>query len=221
MFYSLSKLLCTLFFRIYGGFNVIGRENFPVSGSVIVACNHVSYVDPPALGCAAPRRVHFMAKEPLFRVPGLNTVIRALGAFPVRQHTADLTSLRTALRILKEGGVVALFPEGSRSVDGILRPAEPGVGLIVRKSRARVIPAAVEGTGRMLYDESWFPRPARIQVTFGSAMEFTGDEYEGRDGAIRISDRIMTEIAALLKQPPPPSCSATEVSGDDAQPSVK
>ena len=143
MLYAIGKGLSAAICKIFGRWKVIGRENIPREGGVLLCGNHVSYIDPPALGGGATRPVHFMAKFELFQVPVLGFLIRNVGAFPVRQKTADRAALKKAIELLEAGEVVGMFPEGKRNMHPEeLLPAEPGVGMIVLRAKVPVIPVA-------------------------------------------------------------------------------
>jgi 1-acyl-sn-glycerol-3-phosphate acyltransferase len=118
--------MCWLLTRVVnalGGVRVEGRERLPQSGAVILAANHVSYLDPPLMGLvAAPRPLWYMAKAPLFRVPVLGAVMRLFRSFPVRPDAADREALRKAGEILAAGEALLIFPEGGCSDDGELQP---------------------------------------------------------------------------------------------------
>jgi len=128
---------------LLGRWRVTGRENIPKTGGVILAPNHVSYADPPVVGAAVSRRVRFMAKSELFRIPALGTIIRNVGAFPVKQATADRSALRKAIELLETGEVVCIFPEGTRSLGGTLLKAELGIAMIAVKAKVPIVPIAL------------------------------------------------------------------------------
>ncbi|MBP6965634.1 MAG: 1-acyl-sn-glycerol-3-phosphate acyltransferase [Armatimonadetes bacterium] len=198
MLYRFGRFLSRLLFTLTGRLESIGSESIPEAGGVIVCSNHISHLDPPAVGAGMSRQVHFMAKEELFRVPVLGELIRRVGAFPVRRGTADRRALKRAIELLNEGHVVGLFPEGTRSTDGKLRSPEPGVGLIVLKSGAPVVPAAVSGTNRVLPSGSSRLRRHRCRVAYGSPMRF--DDLAGscdRSAVEEVGRRIMSAIAEL------------------------
>jgi len=202
MLYAFGKFLCASICKLFGRMTVIGRENIPATGGVMLCGNHVSYIDPPALGSGATRPVHFMAKEPLFRVPIMGFLIRRVGAFPVRQHTADRAALRTAIDLLKAGEVVGMFPEGTRNPDPTnLMPAEAGVGMIVLKAQVPVIPVALVNTDKLLPQHSLFCKFTHIKVVYGTPVPLD-DLYEqsGREAVEEAGRRIMGAIDALLKE---------------------
>lgn len=183
-----------------GGLSAAGEENIPATGGVILAPNHRSLADPPVVGCGMKRQVHYMAKEELFRVPILGALIRAVGSFPVRRGTADRAALRQAIRLLEDGRVVCIFPEGTRSTDGRLKDPELGIGLVALKSRAPVVPVAVIDSDRVLGSGMKFPRRHRIRLIYGRPIGFP-DLYEGNHGRGALEEvgrRTMSAIADLL-----------------------
>lgn len=202
MLYAIGKLLSIAVCKMFGRWQVIGRENIPRKGGVLLCANHVSYIDPPALGAGASRRVHFMAKEPLFRVPVLGFLIKRVGAFPVRQHTADRTALKKAIELLQNGEVVAIFPEGTRNFNPQeLLPPEPGAGMIALKSRVPVVPVALINTEKLLPPHALFFRFARIKVAYGKPVDL-GNLYDknGREAVEEAGKRIMAAISELLSK---------------------
>jgi len=200
--YGIGKLLSVAVCAVFGRWLVIGRENIPSSGGVLLCGNHVSYIDPPALGAGATRPVHFMAKEPLFRVPVLGWLIARVGAFPVRQHTADRAALRKAVELLHSGEVVGIFPEGTRNPNPReLMPPEPGVGMIALKSRAVIVPVALVNTDKLLPPHSVFLRFSRIKVVYGKPVDLSDlSEKGGREAVDETGRRIMSAIGALLEE---------------------
>lgn len=202
MLYRISKALLGLYFRAMGGMTLIGMENVPVEGGVILAPNHVSYADPPAAGCRLRRQVHYMAKEELFRCKPLGAWMRAVGTFPVRRGTADRKALKTAMRLLSEGRVVCIFPEGTRSESGALGESELGIGLIALKTRAPIVPVALIGTKNLFSSKSRKKKRRGIRVVYGEPLTFP-DLYESRESrhAVReIGRRTMDALSLLMSE---------------------
>jgi 1-acyl-sn-glycerol-3-phosphate acyltransferase len=192
MLYYFSRWLLRILLRIFGGISVEGLEKFPESGGVILAPNHISYLDPPAVGLYIPRQVHFMAKEELFKVPLLGAWMHRVGAFPVKRGAPDRKAIKHALELLKQGKVVCIFPEGTRSENGELQDPELGIGLIALKSRVPVVPAFIKGTDKVL------PRHARclyrhpIKIVYGEPMTFP-DLYD-----VEVSRPAMQEVGRRI-----------------------
>ncbi|KYH33043.1 1-acyl-sn-glycerol-3-phosphate acyltransferase [Moorella mulderi DSM 14980] len=165
VFYQFAKFACYLFLRFFCRWEVQGRENFPLEGPVIVIANHISYLDPVAVGVAAPRMVRFMAKEELFHIPVVNWIIKGLHAFPVRRGRSDRAALKAALEVLHDGQVLGMFPEGTRSKDGRLLPFQHGAALLALKTGAPLLPVAIKNTNRVF-------RGGRIKVIIGQPLKF-------------------------------------------------
>jgi 1-acyl-sn-glycerol-3-phosphate acyltransferase len=193
------KLLCLVLgavFSIFFRWKVIGAENVPVTGGVIIAANHISLWDPPVVGAAIPRRIHFMAKEELFANRFFGWLISKLGAFPVKRGIADRTAIRTALTLLENGSVLGLFPEGTRSKNGILGAPEPGLAMLGVKAGVPVVPAAIIGTNKVFRDGQLLPQ---FKVIFGKPMILTRDNA-GKDSLDIMSGKVMEEIGRLLTE---------------------
>lgn len=196
-------LLAKIIFRL----RIVGHSNIPNEGRVIIAANHASYLDPPLVGCSIVRRVNFMAMAELFRNPFCRAMYRVLGGFPVKRREADAGAIRHAVRLLKDGKVVMIFPEGTRSYDGRLQEPRGGVGMIVALSRAKVVPAFIKGTEKALPRDSWRLKAIPVTIYFGRPLDFA-DELKGLDDKKVLSDKrkmlyniinmkIMDEIAKL------------------------
>lgn len=142
--YPFAKGLLTIVLKIKG-YKISGLENFPPDGPVIIACNHISMWDPIIVGCTLPRQVYFMAKEELMKLPVAGQILRAVGAFPVKRGQGDIGAFRRSIGLLKEGKVLGIFPEGTRSKSGQIQEAMAGIALIVDKSRAPILPVKVYG----------------------------------------------------------------------------
>ena len=201
MLYWIGKSLSAIICKSFGRWKVIGRENIPKKGGVLVCANHVSYIDPPALGAGTTRQLHFMAKLELFQIPIIGLFIKGLGAFPVKRGTADRGALKKAVEYLQAGKAVAMFPEGQRSLEGELLPAEPGVGMIVLRSKAPVIPVALVNTEKLLPPHSSFFKCSNVKVIYGKPIQLD-DLYEqsGREAVEEVGKRIMAAIGEMLEE---------------------
>jgi 1-acyl-sn-glycerol-3-phosphate acyltransferase len=176
------------FFKLYGRLEVRGIENIPKEGGILIAANHLSYVDPPLLGTVINRRCRFMAKQELFCVPLLRYIVNYY-AFPVHRKNPGASSIKIALQELESGKVVIIFPNGSRSAASSVN-LKNGIGMIAVLSRKKVIPTLIEGTDKFLSRGSVIPSPAKIRVTFGEPMDVS---HAGTDYPL-ISQMIMDRI---------------------------
>lgn len=151
MLYRVAHLVFGIVYRVIYRRQVYGRELLPQQGPLIICANHISWQDPLSVGTALPLnyRIKFMAKEELFRNPVAGFFLRKVGAFPVDRQSADYGAVRRSFKILAEGGVVGLFPEGTRSKSGQLQKVEQGAALIAGRSGAPVLPVLVVGSYRV------------------------------------------------------------------------
>lgn len=192
-FYRVSRFVMRLFFQSMGGLDVVGTDKIPTDGHGIIACNHLSYMDPPLIAAAVRRSCCFMARSTLFRNPLFALLIRNLGAFPVNRDNPTRSLVRHVLALLEAGNVVVMFPEGTRSEDGRLQHGESGIAAFVHWSGAPVIPAAVIGSNKMLSRSQRWPHRAHTRVIFGDPIFFTPDSPRSE-----IVTGTMRAIAALL-----------------------
>ncbi len=185
---SLSNFVFGFFFRI----KIRGAENIPKEGGFILASNHLSYLDPAVLAIACPREVNFMAKKELFNIPLLSNLISALGAFPVKRNTADISALKEAMKRVNAGNGLLVFPEGSRKEGSTDLVPQAGIGFLAAKINALVIPAFISGTENALPKGSKFIKPAKVSVTFGKQVSIErGMPYK------EIAQKIMDSIRQL------------------------
>jgi 1-acyl-sn-glycerol-3-phosphate acyltransferase len=193
--YHLSRLTGRLFFR----FRVIHRERMIQTGPVILAMNHQSYLDPPLAGTTCDRAIYFLARRTLLDVPLLGWVLPKLNVILVNQEGVDRSAIKTVIRVLQAGNGVLVFPEGSRTPDGILQPAEPGMGLVIAKTLAPVVPMRIFGAREALPRRGGRLRFVPITVVIGEPIFFTAADLQpgGKDLYARLSDRVMKAIAAL------------------------
>lgn len=195
MLYRIGHFLFKLYFKLFYRLRVIGKEHIPGSGPLLICANHISWFDPLLLACVLPVkfRVHFMAKEELFRNRFFAFILKKLGAFPVNRGAADYASIKKAYQLLQEGKVVFLFPEGSRSANGQLQKAKDGAALIAARQPVPILPAAVIGPYRI-------GRP--LQVRFGPTFTLPNFEFSGRqekkERLGKMSVLIMEKIGELL-----------------------
>jgi 1-acyl-sn-glycerol-3-phosphate acyltransferase len=194
-FYRFFRASLRGFFKVFNGFEVRGAENVPETGGVIVAANHISYLDPPLLAVALRRRVTFMAKQGLFEVPMLGTIIRHF-SFPVSRKRPQPSSIKEALRRLRKGELVVIFPEGGLSADGTALDVKRGVSVIAAAGKVPVIPALITGTDKAMPVGSRVLKPAKLTVVFGKPIEIASTESD-KDFHERACRDIMEEIKQL------------------------
>ena len=181
MWYRFVQLLFRVLFSIFFRLETIGRENIPHEGPVVIASNHVSLLDPPMIGTAASRPIHFMAKSELF--------------VPVHRRAADTHAIRHAFKLLKDRKVLGIFPEGHRIRTGKLGKAEPGAMEIAIKGRAQVVPTAILGSNLGAQKGFW----PHIKVVFGQPISVFGAEG-GKKDTEAFTEELMGEISRLIKE---------------------
>jgi 1-acyl-sn-glycerol-3-phosphate acyltransferase len=193
--YHLSRLLAKLFF----GFRIIHRERVIQTGPVILATNHQSFFDPPLAGNAADRAIYFLAKKSLMDVPILGWLLPKLNVIPVNLGGGDRSALKALIRVLSAGQCALVFPEGTRTSDGNLQPAEPGLGLVIAKTRAPVVPMRMFGAFDAWPIGGKIRLGPKITVVVGQPIHFTESDFEGtgKDLYGRLSQRVMDAIAAI------------------------
>lgn len=176
---------------------VIGRENVPTSGPILVVSNHLNNADPPILAAGiAKRRIRYMAKVELFKWPfGLLT--RLYGAFPVRRFDADVAAMLNAERILKRGEALGMFPEGTRSKTGFVGKPHPGTALIALRTGATVLPCAIAGTEALGNPLNALRRP-RFTIVIGEPMAIEKVKRPTEAQVNELTDRVFAEICKLL-----------------------
>jgi len=186
-----NALFTLLFVR-----RVRGRESIPREGGFIVACNHISFWDPPLVGDAIPREVHFLAKEELFRNRAFGWLIGSLNAIPIRRGLVDPRGIKSALEAISHGKGLVMFPEGGRVRDGTLRPALPGVGMLSVRAGAPVVPAYIRGSDGI---KRAMLRLAHIDIAFGEPYFPPADEQGGGNKELykTVGREVMRRIAEL------------------------
>ena len=154
--------------KIVAPLRVYGEERMPRAGGLVVAANHFSWIDPPALGVASPRTLYMMAKVEAHRVPGLGELMRSFGAFPVRRGQSDREAVRTMRRIVRDGNALGMFVEGTRQRTGVPGPVQPGAAMVALNEDVPLIPVAI-GSQRWRLGNF-----APVSVAWGEPMTFAG-----------------------------------------------
>ncbi|WP_096200957.1 lysophospholipid acyltransferase family protein [Bacillus sp. FJAT-45350] len=188
--YVFGQTIFRTYLRSFYKPEVIGSDNIPKEGPVILCCNHISNLDPPFLGCFIERPINFMAKAELFDIPVLKGLLPKVGAFPVKRGMGDKQALRNGLAILKEDNMLGLFPEGTRSKDGELGKGLTGAGFFALRTNAVILPCAIIGP---------FKKFNKIKLVYGEPLDFT--EYrELKKSADEATEYIMEGIRSLIEE---------------------
>ena len=151
-----------------------GHRNVPTRGGVLLVSNHQSYFDPMLATLALPRQCSYMARDTLFVNPVFRTLIESLNAFPVRRGEADLRAIKEAMRRLRNGYAVLLFPEGTRSASGQMGAIQPGVAMLAQRTGVPVVPLAIDGAYDIWPKGTKFPRRGSVLVKYG--QPFSADQ---------------------------------------------
>lgn len=186
MLYVLFRFLLRVLYRLLFRLEAKGLHHIPAEGPVILASNHISNLDPPTIGVLVPRKVNFMAKEELFKVPVFGPLIRAFGAFPVKRGGVSKEAIKSAINLLKEGNVLGIFPEGSRKTPGA---AKKGTAMIAVRSGAVIIPVAIVGKYRIF---------RKTYVCYGPPVDLTAIINESSPEMLdRVTEAVMARINEL------------------------
>jgi 1-acyl-sn-glycerol-3-phosphate acyltransferase len=193
----LDKFCFTVYIR---KLEIVGKENVPLEGPLIVASNHLNNADPPAIVLAMPRRPTFMAKKEMIGWPVLGLAFRLYGAFPVDRDGADLRAVRTATQVVNDGEMLVMFPEGTRSRTGSMKEAHPGTGLVALRTGAPIVPVAITGTEDIPFP--WiFLKPLsvrHVKVVVGKPFTLPAVQKIDSEAAGDATAVIMAKIAELL-----------------------
>jgi len=171
--YRLLWFIGLMIFKFLFKLNREGKDKIPRKGGMIIAANHRSYLDPIALALLVPRRMNFMAKEELFHNPIFGYLITKLGAFPLKRGKLDKIAYKKAFQVLKEGKILALFPEGTRSYSGQLGKLREGPVRMALYSQVPLIPVVIKGTEKVLPRGAKFIRWGKIRIKVGEPLFFS------------------------------------------------
>lgn len=193
--YYLSRALAYCCFD----YKVINREKIPNDGPLLLAMNHQSFLDPPLAGIVCEREIFYLARKSLMDVPVLGQILPKLNVIPYDQEGNDMSAIKAVIRVLKAGEATVIFPEGTRSPDGQLQPAQSGLGMIVAKTRAPVLPMRIFGAHEAFPKGSSRVRLQPLTLVVGDVLRFSDADFAGdsRSAYRRISQTVMERIAAL------------------------
>ncbi|CAH8771480.1 lysophospholipid acyltransferase family protein [Paenibacillus dendritiformis] len=191
MFYTMIRALLRLIYRVLFRLEASGKEHVPKEGGVVLCSNHISLLDPPAIGILLKRRIRFMAKAELFNIPVFGAAIKALGAFPVKRGGVGKETIRTAFQLLQDGDIMGIFPEGTRNTDQSTA-AKKGAAMIALRSGAAVVPVAIIGSYKLF---------RKTRVVYGPPIDMSDLlEQKGSDVLEQATDRIMDHINRLKRE---------------------
>lgn len=190
MLYGFAKVVFKIYFYLTNKITVRGTENIPETGGLVLCSNHIHWLDPILIGICVRRKIYYMAKAELFRNKFFAFIMRNINAFPVKRGTADMSAIKRSFTIIRDGDILGIFPEGTRSRNGKLLPAEPGASVIALKTNVPILPVRVQGSYSM---------GGKLNVSIGKPISL--EEYRGRklsgEEINSVSQQIMKEIAAL------------------------
>ncbi len=195
--YAFCQLWCQVGMVLGFRYRVWGKEHVPPRGGALLVSNHQSFFDPVLVAVGLPRQVHYMARDTLFRNPLFARLISSLNAFPLRREGVDVGAVRETVARLRRGELVLVFPEGTRTHDGSIRPLRRGVELLARQGGVPIIPVIIEGAHQAWPRRELLPRPARIRVLFGQPL------LVGRESALpgrTLVGRLEAELRALQQE---------------------
>jgi len=160
MFYYVARALCWLLLKIFWRMEIIGIENLPESGGLIIASNHVSYLDPAVLVASLNRKIYFITKKEVFKNTFVSFILKSLNAFSVDRENVDMLAFKKAINILREEKVLGIFPEGTRSSNGELQELKLGAIKIAMKTGVPILPVGIIGTHKI------YPRGIKFPILF-------------------------------------------------------
>ena len=202
VFYSFLKLIFTILFKMLYRVEVSGYENIPKNGKFILCSNHLSYVDPLIIVGYFSRHVYFMGKKEVFNIRVLGEIISFLNAFPVDRNSIDRKAIKNSCEILNSGEVLCMFPEGTRSTEGVIRDGHKGVGLISILSSSPILPMALSGTNKIIQKPRkriFFPK---VKIIYGNLIDTSSiiKENDNKTAISIILNKTMGSIKELYER---------------------
>lgn len=191
MLYRVCRRVLRVLYAVFYRFEASGLENIPATGGVILCSNHLSVLDPPTVGTKLNRRVHYMAKAELFQIPLFGPFIRKLGAFPVKRGGVSKDAIRSSITLLQGGGVMGIFPEGTRKA-AASEMGKKGAAMIAMRSKAIIIPVAIVGNYRIF---------RKMKIRFGKPIDISAfTEDPASDVLEQVTEAIMKRIREMVAQ---------------------
>ncbi|MEC4684061.1 MAG: lysophospholipid acyltransferase family protein [Nitrospirota bacterium] len=201
-FYRFSRSIVGFLMRTYIPTTIRGTEHIPSEGGVIIASNHLSVLDVPLLGYAIGREARFPAKPELFTREILSRFLLSLGGFPITRGEGDRKALSFSEQVLRQGGILSIFPEGTRSRDGVVHSFHRGVALLAMSAGVPIVPAAIWGSDRSFPPGASIPRPARIFISFGPPEwpePLSSDPVKKKEASLHLTERTRERVCRLLE----------------------
>lgn len=194
LWYRLVQSVLATLMSALGGWRATGQSNIPEAGGTLLVANHCSFLDSFLVGIPLRRPMNFVARSTLF-IPVIGFLIRSLGGFPIQREGMGASGLKETLRRLRNGGIITLFPEGTRSVDGELAPLKPGIAVLASRARVPVVPAGIAGTFEAWPKSRRVPVPHPIRIHYGPPI--APEEFAGLDPAA-VTELIRTRLEQAI-----------------------
>ncbi|MGM0413814.1 MAG: lysophospholipid acyltransferase family protein [Bacillota bacterium] len=192
LIYKATRGIFKLYARFIMRVDIKGMENIPESGPLVVMSNHISFLDPPLIGAIMPRKIHYMAKAELFKNRVIGAFLKKLGAFPLKRGTGDSRAFRKAIKILRNNGVLGIFPEGTRYPEGSPGKPHSGSVMIAIMAKSPILPIAIKNIKRKGRPEVIIGEPLVLEEYYGKKLK-----KEERE---EVANQVMTEIISLLDE---------------------
>lgn len=200
MLYTIAKRFLYIFFKLYNRVKVYSTDQVPLQGPIVMVANHVSYLDPLYIGTIFPRKLNFMAKKESFSFFLLRWLLINLGAFPVNRDKSDIGAVKKAINILREGKVLALFPQGGRKQDVHLTEIKQGASYFAVKTNTPILPVYIKGTDNVMPKGGILIRPAKVEIYIGQLIEVSDINSINQEDKITIlTEKVKEEINLLAK----------------------
>ncbi len=204
MMYWIFYWLLRFLYKVFCRWEIHGLEHFPKHGGFLLAVNHASYLDPTIAGSAAPRGIYYMARESLFKNHVLHWFLTSIHSIPlnISKNGVDISAFKECVKTLHKGKPVLVFPEGTRSPDGIPRQGKPGIGFLAMMGNIDILPCYIHGSYEMFPRHKAFPVPHKLHVFFGPLLPYKEFDHLKMDkhSYHKISDRVMEEIGKLRQR---------------------
>lgn len=193
LFWSFCQQVCRFVCTVGFSLKCYHQENVPLEGGVLLLSSHQSFLDPPFVACKLDRAVVFLARSTLFKGL-LGKLIRALHAYPIERGKPNVSTMKKMINIVQSGRCLLMFPEGTRTADGDVKPLESGMALIVKKARVPVVPVAIDGAFKVWPRHRKLPTTGRVRVMYGKPMML--HDLDSRE----IVERVEAEMRRMLAE---------------------